>query len=467
MRLPPRLTPTAFPFLNPDFLKQPIMAILQMPVSSGTLPGVLLAKSMSSRQDFLVNPSAMPESRSALTTPGTSARPLCDLLNDSDPAQWLLKTLIGMPRWHSTSCRLVWKRKATPAGRAYYQLAASVRPTDDTDSLWWLYGNPASGSKQLKTVLYIELSPYRHLPLPQPFSPANYRFSVPEHIPYHRWLLPTPVAKESSTRNLPLVDKQGNAPTHPHQRWYHAETGRLVQKDLWGVIERLLPTPDRSLATGGKLTSLDRVSDTGMTIDGKKRQISLADAIRRQLLPTTKKQNQNVPALHGSGGPDLQTVVAATTFLRVQCLSIPTPRESEWKGTGPVGSKSHQHDLDKGRLGATVAQALHEMGDERTTADYAVAERSKLQPAMTEWMMGMPQGWTDPDMAVDYWSTCPEPGDKGGSPEWIAPWQQVALLTCTPDDPPNRPDRLAATGNALVPQLPYEIFGLLEQLLTK
>tara|TARA_R100000808_G_scaffold552_2_gene2831 strand:- start:252 stop:623 length:372 start_codon:yes stop_codon:yes gene_type:complete len=59
----------------------------------------------------------------------------------------------------------------------------------------------------------------------------------------------------------------------------------------------------------------------------------------------------------------------------------PTPRASEWKGVGPLGSKSHQYRLDKSYLDATVQEAEGRTG--------------KLNPEWVEWLMGWPIGWTD------------------------------------------------------------------------
>ena len=59
----------------------------------------------------------------------------------------------------------------------------------------------------------------------------------------------------------------------------------------------------------------------------------------------------------------------------------PTPRASEWKGTGPLGSKSHNHRLEKGYLDATVQEKTQVSGS--------------LNPQWVEWLMGYPEGWTD------------------------------------------------------------------------
>ena len=59
----------------------------------------------------------------------------------------------------------------------------------------------------------------------------------------------------------------------------------------------------------------------------------------------------------------------------------PTPRAAEWKGTGPLGSKSHKHRLAKSYLDATVQEAEQITG--------------QLNPAWVEWLMGYEIGHTD------------------------------------------------------------------------
>lgn len=59
----------------------------------------------------------------------------------------------------------------------------------------------------------------------------------------------------------------------------------------------------------------------------------------------------------------------------------PSPRASEYKGVGPLGSKSHDYRVQKGYLDATVQDE-----EQRTGA---------LNPDWTEWLMGYPIGWTD------------------------------------------------------------------------
>lgn len=61
----------------------------------------------------------------------------------------------------------------------------------------------------------------------------------------------------------------------------------------------------------------------------------------------------------------------------------PTPRASEYKDCGPVGSKSHTHMKNKRYL---CAEAKEES-----------MPRGHLNPAWVEWLMGVPTGWTELD----------------------------------------------------------------------
>tara|TARA_R100000900_G_scaffold109186_1_gene84823 strand:- start:29 stop:721 length:693 start_codon:yes stop_codon:yes gene_type:complete len=76
----------------------------------------------------------------------------------------------------------------------------------------------------------------------------------------------------------------------------------------------------------------------------------------------------------------LQTGVHAIV-LNDQVAMWPTPRAAEWKGTGPLGSKSHKHRLGKGYLDATVQEAEQVTG--------------QLNPQWVEWLQGYEIGHTD------------------------------------------------------------------------
>lgn len=66
---------------------------------------------------------------------------------------------------------------------------------------------------------------------------------------------------------------------------------------------------------------------------------------------------------------------------------LPTPRATDYKDCGPVGSKSHKHRLLRGYLDARVK-----------TAD---TPNGKLNPMWVEWLMGYDLGWTE----LSAWAT--------------------------------------------------------------
>jgi DNA (cytosine-5)-methyltransferase 1 len=80
-------------------------------------------------------------------------------------------------------------------------------------------------------------------------------------------LLPSPAAHNPGWKFTP-TDRDGNLPAHPNQRFYHPETGRVVQKGVEQIAKmypdtppasvRLLPTPTRSDGSGGPGTSPKR-----------------------------------------------------------------------------------------------------------------------------------------------------------------------------------------------------------------
>lgn len=60
---------------------------------------------------------------------------------------------------------------------------------------------------------------------------------------------------------------------------------------------------------------------------------------------------------------------------------FPTPKATDYKGSGPRGSKSAEHDLKRGNLKGVVK--------------YTTEESGELNPEWVEWLMGFPLGWTD------------------------------------------------------------------------
>jgi hypothetical protein len=73
-------------------------------------------------------------------------------------------------------------------------------------------------------------------------------------------------------------------------------------------------------------------------------------------------------------------------------FSWPTPRASEYKDCGPVGSKSWAHMEKRDYLCAKVKQESNPTG--------------MLSPMWVEWLMGYPIGHTESNALVTAWFRC-------------------------------------------------------------
>lgn len=82
--------------------------------------------------DFPASLSPLPGSKEARKTTVISGQKCYGLYVKSSPLSLFVKTLLGSSEWHSTTCYLTWKVKATPANRLLYQLALSVPSIGET-----------------------------------------------------------------------------------------------------------------------------------------------------------------------------------------------------------------------------------------------------------------------------------------------------------------------------------------------
>ena len=79
----------------------------------------------------------------------------------------------------------------------------------------------------------------------------------------------------------------------------------------------------------------------------------------------------------------------------------PTPKASGSKGTGPMGSLSAEHDLQRGNLRGCVLFATPCRGDAIGThgggnrRSLRTDVSGQLNPEWVEWLMGFPAGWSE------------------------------------------------------------------------
>lgn len=114
---------------------------------------------------------------------------------------------------------------------------------------------------------------------------------------------------------------------------------------------------------------------------GTLRSTYLQDAVKYQAgvrsYPTPRVSDGNGPGEHGTGGPDLRTVIARGTSTR-QTWGTPTSRDH--KDTGDCSNVPENSLLGR-------------MVEPSTTS-------GSLNPTWVEWLMGWPRGWTDSGHSV-------------------------------------------------------------------
>ena len=241
--------------------------------------------------------------------------------------------------------------------------------------------------------------------------------------------LPTPATSEPGFTFQP-VDKDGNPTNNPNERWYHPETGRLVQKGIKQALSNL-PTPTTMDAKAsnnkevidkfieqGKQTCLSyELLRTPAASEAERGHQPASKAKARggqqtltgqfmEMFPTPTAQ----AAKHGST-PDTgsNTPMGANLWDLPHVLPTPTTRDHK-DGTA-------EHERDGVVQTDTVARAVFNSGEvtetnwgkfepairrwERTIGRPAPSPTKpdgkdgnhRLSSRFTEWMMGLPDGW--------------------------------------------------------------------------
>ena len=173
--------------------------------------------------------------------------------------------------------------------------------------------------------------------------------------------LPTPTA-------TPYGNNQGGAAGRTGQVRHSLES--MAKHDLW-------PTP----TLHGNYNRKGASQNSG---DG------LETAVKKELWPTPTAMTggTGVAPSHENGGHGWNIGAAVNDSLSDKPKkNWPTPRASEYKDCGPVGSKSHTHMDKKNYLCAKAKQ------EDKPTGC--------LNPTWVEWLMGVPTGWTE----LDSWVT--------------------------------------------------------------
>lgn len=191
--------------------------------------------------------------------------------------------------------------------------------------------------------------------------------------------LPTPATSESGFTVQP-VDKNGQPTNDPNERWYHPETGRLLQKGITQTLREndLLRTPSVTDSTGGAISEkqarernrMVKIADQAAELafeNGKK----VSPSIERSLLPTPV-------ASEGTKAPSQQTTETKSKTGQVWLSNAAKDMEINW---GRFESAIQRWEEVLGRPAPAPTKPDGKDGAHR------------LSSAFTEWMMGVPEGW--------------------------------------------------------------------------
>jgi len=205
---------------------------------------------------------------------------------------------------------------------------------------------------------------------------------------------PTPNAHDPgfNPETLKPVDKEGNTPEHPNQRWYHPKTGRHVQKGLTQAAQ-MWPTP----------TAQDAKNDAGPSQWNRN-----SDPLNVAVMWPTPKSSPSGPdyardGREASGGDDLATAVARW----------PTPTVGDARNSGHRNSATSRANPGLSLTDAALT------GDSSTPRS---AVTGSLNPNWVEWLQGFPVGWTDlEDSATPSSPSAPSGSDAESSPSTKSP----------------------------------------------
>lgn len=220
----------------------------------------------------------------------------------------------------------------------------------------------------------------------------------------------------------------------PHLRdriWIVAESTN-GDPDWWDAADWCVRTyHDYIIPTDGIGEMVTRLSRAGTMVGRFIREdeprATIKSARAGGILPTPTKQGGS-----NNGGP--AQFKRNSLPLNAYVKLYPTPRRApnEWRTTKNAPSHGKTH-------GATLAGTINDLerSEGRTPAPPSES-CGNLSPAFVEWMMGLPEGWTNPDVPND--ALVPHNG-------WT-----VEPTPRTEADAPHRRQRLMALGNGLVPQ---------------
>jgi hypothetical protein len=181
-----------------------------------------------------------------------------------------------------------------------------------------------------------------------------------------RDLMPTPSAAQEPGFTTQPVDKNGNPTNNPNERWYHPETGRLMQKGITQALNAVLPTPivrDYKDGSSDVLRGGEVQTDTLARAVFSSGEISLMPTLRAS--DGYERRNQKTMDKIAAEGGDMTMPTLARTTTDWGKFE---PAIRRWEDT--LGRPAPAPTKPDGKDGA-----------------------HRLSSEFTEWMMGVPHGW--------------------------------------------------------------------------
>ena len=191
-------------------------------------------------------------------------------------------------------------------------------------------------------------------------------------------LWPTPAAQNPGWKNIPVVDKDGNPPTHFHQRFYHAETGRLVERGLEQAVQ--WPTPLAQEAKHGTVTDWELTTDHVGTKEALRVKVAKAEQPQWRTPHANNWKNASTMEERTSGGH--------TVNLQDQVRQWPTPSARDWKDTPGMAQSATNADGSHRDRTDQLPRKVYANEPQGTT------QGGSLNPTWVEWLMGYPSEWT-------------------------------------------------------------------------